>query len=132
MCKLILKYSTNNIFLTFLINNKKVYSKSTGQFLEYKKGKRKISNLALIFLFNHFINFYILNLKKKNFIFLFFEIFGCTLKRFFFLKNNLIKYISKINYKFLFFLDKNLVSFIGCKLKKQKRKRKRRKKIRIN
>ena len=86
MCKLILKYSTNNIFLTFLINNKKVYSKSTGQFLEYKKGKRKISNLALIFLFNHFINFYILNLKKKNFIFLFFEIFGCTLKRFFFFK----------------------------------------------
>ena len=58
MFKLILKYSTNNIFLTVLINKKKIYSKSTGQFLEYSKGKRKVSNLALIYLLNNFLNFF--------------------------------------------------------------------------
>ena len=56
MCNIILKFSTNNIFLTVLINNKKVFSKSTGQFLEYKKGKQKISNFALVVLLNSFFN----------------------------------------------------------------------------
>lgn len=132
MCKLILRYSTNNIFLTFLVKNKKIYSKSTGQFAEYKKGKRKISNLALIFLLNNFINFYFLNFKKKKFLLFFFEIFGCTLKRFFFLKKNLINIVENFNYIYFFFLNKNLFSFNGCKLKKEKRKRRRRKKLRIN
>lgn len=131
MSKLILKYSTNNIFLTFIINNKKVYSKSTGQFLEYKKGKRKISNLALYFILNDFINFYILNFKNNKIENLFFEMCGCTIRRFSFLKKNLFKFILKINYKFFFFLDKNLIPFNGCRVKKKRRKRKKRKKVRI-
>lgn len=132
MSKLILKYSTNNIFLTFIIGSKKVYSKSTGQFLEYKKGKRKISNLALYYILNDFINFYILNFQKNKISILFFEMCGCTIRRFSFLKKNLFKFIIKINYKSFFFLDKNLISFNGCRVKKKRRKRKKRKKVRIN
>ena len=131
MFKLILKYSTNNIFLTVLINKKKIYSKSTGQFLEYSKGKRKVSNLALIYLLNNFLNFFLLNIKKKIFKYVILEIYGCNLKRFFFLKNNLSFIFYKLKFKHLFFLDKSLVAFNGCKLKKQRRKKKRKKKVRI-
>jgi len=89
MCKIIIRYTSNNIFLTVQLNKYKIYSKSTGQFLEYKKGKRKVSNLALLVLLNDFKNFFFFNLKKKQFMFILIEIYGCTLKRFFFLKNNL-------------------------------------------
>jgi hypothetical protein len=67
MCKILLKFSTNNIFLTVLLNNKKIFFKSTGQFLEYKKGKKKISNFALLKLLNSFLNFFLLNYKEKIF-----------------------------------------------------------------
>ena len=50
MCKLILKFSTNNIFLTCLLNKKKIYSKSTGQFLSYKKGKKKMKSFHRAYL----------------------------------------------------------------------------------
>ena len=131
MCNLILRYSTNNIFLTFLFNKKKVYSKSTGQFLDYKKGKRKVSNLALLFLLNNFFNFFLTNFKNITFFVFIVEIFGCTLKRFFFLKKNLLFFLKQVKYKHFFFIEKSLFSFNGCRLKKSRRKKKRRKKIRI-
>jgi hypothetical protein len=131
MCKILLKFSTNNIFLTVLLNNKKIFFKSTGQFLEYKKGKKKISNFALLKLLNSFLNFFLLNYKEKIFKFIFLQIFGCTLKRFFFLQNNLKIIFSQLNYKHLILIDQSLFSFNGCKLNKKKRKKKRKKKVRI-
>jgi hypothetical protein len=99
MCNILIKYTTNNIFLTVLIKKKKIYSKSTGSFSEYKKGKRKISNLAFFFLINNFLNFIFLNFKNKIFFLITSKIYGCTLKRFFFLKNNLKIFLSKIHFK---------------------------------
>jgi len=128
MFNIIIKYTTNNIFLTVLINKKKIYSKSTGHFTEYKKGKRKISNLAFFFLINNFLNFFLLNFKNKFFFLINTKIYGCTLKRFFFLKNNLIIFLSNIEFKYFIFLNKSLISYNGCKLKKRKRKKKRKKK----
>jgi len=86
MCNIIIKYSTNNIFLTVLINNIKIYSKSSGTFLEYKKGKRKISNLALLFLINNFLNFFLLNFKKKNFLYFKYKNFWLYFKKIYFFK----------------------------------------------
>jgi len=134
MCNIIIKYSTNNIFLTVLINNIKIYSKSSGTFLEYKKGKRKISNLALLFLINNFLNFFLLNFKKKIFYILNIKIFGCTLKRFIFLKKNLNLFLSEFIFFNLFFLHKSTFTFNGCKLKKinKKKRRKKRRKQKFN
>ena len=131
MCKIILKFSTNNIFLTFLLNNKSIYSKSSGQFAIYNKGKQKISNIAVIHLLNNFLNFYLLNCKKIIFFILDIEIYGCTLKRFFFLKRNLKFFFLKFKTKKIFIIDKSLFAFNGCKLKKKKRKKKKRKKVKI-
>ena len=131
MCKIIIRYTSNNIFLTVQLNKYKIYSKSTGQFLEYKKGKRKVSNLALLVLLNDFNNFFFFNLKKKQFMFILIEIFGCTLKRFFFLKNNLTILIAKFKFKHLIFIDKTFISFNGCRLKKKKKKRNRLKKVKL-
>ena len=47
------------------------------------------------------------------------EIFGCTIKRFFFLKNNLTLLIAKLKFKHLIFIDKTFISFNGCRLKKK-------------
>ena len=128
MFNLIIKYSSNNIFLTALINNKKIYFKSTGQFLEYKKGKRKISNFALLCIINNFLNFYFLNFKKKILSFIFIRFFGCTIRRFFFLKYHFKLIFKKLKFKYLLFLDSIFPAFNGCRLKKKKRKKKRRKK----
>jgi hypothetical protein len=132
MFSLIIKYSLNNIFLTALLYEKKIYSKSTGQFLEYSKGKRKVSNLALLQLLNNFLNFYSTNFKNFVIFALTIELYGCTLKRYFFLKKNLSIVFSKIEFKYLFFLDKHFFSFNGCRLKKKRRKKKRKKRVRIN
>jgi hypothetical protein len=131
MFNIIIKYSLNNIFLTVLIYKKKIYSKSTGQFKVYSKGKRKVSNLALLYLLNNFLNFYLTNFKKFVILALTIELYGCTLKRYFFLKKNLNLIIKKIKFKYLFFIDKNFFSFNGCRLKKKKRKKKKKKKNKI-
>jgi hypothetical protein len=119
-----IKYSTNNIFLSVLHNKKKIYSKSTGQFLKYNKGKQKISNLAFLFIFNDFCNCIFINFIELKFEIVKVEIFGCTYKRFIFFKKNLLEFLSKIQFKYLFFLDKSLISFNGCRLKKKKKKTK--------
>jgi hypothetical protein len=87
-----IKYSTNNIFLSVLHNKKKIYSKSTGQFLKYNKGKQKISNLAFLFIFNDFCNCIFINFIELKFEIVKVEIFGCTYKRFIFFKKKLKKF----------------------------------------
>ena len=111
MCSINIKYSNNNIFLTVLINNLKIYFKSTGQFQDYKKGKRKVSNFALLHLINDFFNFFFLNFKKKKFSIFLIKFFGCNLKRFFFLKYHIKKKIVKLKFKYLLFSDTNFPSF---------------------
>lgn len=122
MCKVSIKYSLNNIFLTVSTDNKKILTISTGSYKKIFKGKSKKSFDVLYFMFKSLIYSLQSTLKKKKFQYFIIEFYGLTSSRMFFFKKYSKLLLLNFKIKNLFVYNIINIAFNGCKFKKSVRK----------